>query len=99
KIAAMHEPFRERRLQAFARMPATQRNVEGAGVSVEIWKATGHFRKHMEIFGIGQPTFGAAMRGDHCDPAFERQCENARIRVFGFYDWKRMFAAGMGEER
>src|SRR5438874_6441479 len=64
KIAAVDHPFAERGLEAFLHMAATQRNVEGAGVSVEVLESSRHPGKYVKIFGVKEAAFRPAVSGD-----------------------------------
>src|SRR5205807_2490591 len=72
-IAAMDHAAEEWFAKTFGNVASANRNIEGAGVAVQILEAFNQADKNVEIFRIEEATFGAAMSGDSDDAAFQRQ--------------------------
>src|SRR5262245_37624103 len=80
-------------------MASSNWNCEGAVIAKEVWEAAEHASKDVEMFRVGQPAFGGAMRGDDVHSALERQSKRSWIAVFGPDNRQRMFAPGMSQHR
>ena len=97
-IAAVNHPAEQGLFEAFPHMASSNGHIKGAGVAIKVGIAGGHFGEGMEILGVEESAFCAAVGCDDSNTALEREGEDLWVGELGRNDRHGMFAAGMGEQ-
>ena len=98
EVAAVQHSRGDRFAETLADVTSANRNIEGAVVTIEVWMPSEHLDEDGKIIRVTRAAFGAAMRGDHVDAAFQRQFQNTRIRELRAYYGHGVFTAGVGQQ-